>query len=267
MNETDAPAADSTLLTPAAEDQAAPAPAEIATDTAGTSATQIPAELPAADNKSDMQSDPLMIVILFAASVYLFKLWLDDFKANRRGEPNPKAFPGATACSGLCVVVAVVGALILLAAETLGEIGLGIAGEQSDMTWLALLSICAAAFFEELIFRGYLVVTKKGTAALVGSILLFSFLFAALHPFLWDLDMPEGVAGWQFWQGTLTLDFGLKGWFSTALVFLNSLWFYTVRFYGLNKTRSLIPCMAAHLASNVGVFVIKLAQGHVVGLY
>ncbi|MBC2593442.1 CPBP family intramembrane metalloprotease [Ruficoccus amylovorans] len=214
-----------------------------------------------------MQNDPLMIVIMFAASIYLAKLWFDDFKANKRGEPNPKAFPGATACSALCVIVAVVGALILLAAETFGEIALGISAQQSDITWLALLSITAAAFFEELIFRGYLVVTKKGTAALIGSIFIFSFLFAALHPFLWDLDMPEGVPGWQFWQGTLTFDWGVKGWFSTALVFANSLWFYTVRFYGLNKTRSLIPCVAAHLASNVGVFVIKLAQGHVVGLY
>ncbi|QYY35714.1 CPBP family intramembrane glutamic endopeptidase [Ruficoccus sp. ZRK36] len=232
-----------------------------------TATTQAPEELPAEDNKSDMQSDPLMIVILFAASIYLFKLWLDDFKANKRGEPNPKAFPGATACSALCVIVAVVGALILLAVETFGEIALGVSAEQSDITWLALLSICAAAFFEELIFRGYLVVTKKGTAALVGSIFIFSFLFAALHPFVWDLEMPEGVPGWQFWQGSLSFDFGVKGWFSTALVFANSLWFYTVRFYGLNKTRSLIPCMAAHLASNVGVFVIKLVQGHVVGLY
>ena len=260
MNETDAPADPALTQTPATP-TAPQQPVET------TATTQPPEELTAADNKSAMQSDPLMIVILFAASVYLFKLWLDDFKANRRGEPNPKAFPGASACSGLAVAVAVIGALILLAAETGGELALGIAGEQSDITWLALLSISAAAFFEELIFRGYLVVTKKGTAALVGSIVLFSFLFAALHPFVWDLDLPEGVPGWQVWQGTLTFDFGVKGWFSTALVFLNSLWFYTVRFYGLNKTRSLIPCMAAHLASNLGVFVIKLAQGHVVGLY
>ncbi|MGA2053040.1 MAG: CPBP family intramembrane glutamate endopeptidase, partial [Opitutales bacterium] len=79
----------------------------------------------------------------------------------------------------------------------------------------------------------------------------FSLLFSLLHPFLWD------------WKSGLVFDFSLKAWWSPALVFASSLWFYTVRFYPLNPARSLLPCIAAHLAKNLGVFAIKLAQGHV----
>ncbi|MGE9295713.1 MAG: CPBP family glutamic-type intramembrane protease [Puniceicoccales bacterium] len=220
-----------------------------------------------ADNVSDMQSDPLMIVVMFGVACYIFKMWLDDFRAQRSGNPNPKAFPGATACAAPAIILAVVGALVILGLETGGEIALGIAGEQSDITALFLLSIVAAAFIEELIFRGFLVIEGKGTAALIGGVVGFSLLFTVAHPFFWDLDMPEGVAGWQVWQGTLTWDFSTKPWFSSAIVFINSLWFYVVRLWSLNPSRSLIPCMAAHLASNIGVFVIKLAQGHVVALW
>jgi len=53
------------------------------------------------------------------------------------------------------------------------------------------------------------------------------------------------------------------------MVFLFSFWLYAMRFPlrypKLNPSRSLIPCIAAHLAKNLGVFVIKLAQGHVSG--
>lgn len=220
-----------------------------------------------ATHQSDMQSDPLMIVVMFAVAVYLFKLWLDDYRAERKGQPNPKAFPGATFCPPIAIVIAVVGALIILALETGGELALGIAGEQSDITALFLLSITAAAFVEELIFRGYLVIENKGTAALIGGVIGFSLIFTVAHPFFWDIDMPEGVPGWQFWRGEIVWDFTLKPWFSSAIVLLNSLWFYAVRLWKLNPRRSLIPCMAAHLASNLGVFVIKLAQGHVVALW
>ncbi|WOO41099.1 CPBP family glutamic-type intramembrane protease [Rubellicoccus peritrichatus] len=219
------------------------------------------------DNLSAMQNDPLMIIVMFGVSVYLAKLWLDDFRSARAGKAKPGAFPGAVGCSRLAIGVAVAGALVLLALETGGEYALGVVSEQSDITALALLSLVSAAFFEELIFRGYLVVDKKGKAPLIASIVGFSLIFTVIHPFLWELDYPEGVAGWQFWEANLTFNFTEKAWFSTIIVFLNSLWFYSVRFFALNPAHSLIPCMAAHLASNLGVFLIKLFQGHVVGLW
>ncbi|WP_309384037.1 CPBP family intramembrane glutamic endopeptidase [Cerasicoccus frondis] len=222
---------------------------------------------PDADNVSDMQSDPTMIIIMAAISIYVFKMWLDDFKAGQQGKEIKGGFPGATPAPMKAVWIAIAGALVILGLETGGEIALGITGEQSDITWLFLISIITAAFVEELIFRGFLVVDKKGKAALIGSAVGFSLLFTIFHPFFWDLDMPEGVAGWQIWQGTLVWDFSLKPWFTSAILFINSLWFYYMRFTAMNPQKSLIPCMAAHCASNVGVFVIKLAQGHVVGLY
>lgn len=219
------------------------------------------------DNLSTMQNDPLMIVVMFGIGVYLAKLWLDDFRSAKAGKPNRQAFPGAVSCSGLAIGVAVIGALVILAIEIGGEYALGIVSEQSDITALALLALISAAFFEELIFRGYLVVDKKGKAPLIASIAGFSLIFTVLHPFLWELTYPEDVPGWQFWKADLVFTFTEKAWFSTALVFLNSLWFYTVRFYALNPSHSLLPCIAAHLASNVGVFLTKLLQGHVVALW
>ena len=49
------------------------------------------------------------------------------------------------------------------------------------------------------------------------------------------------------------------------MIFAASLWFYTVRFFGLNPQRSLLPCVAAHAAKNLGVFTIKYVQGFVGG--
>lgn len=214
-----------------------------------------------------MQSDPLVILVLFGISAWVFKMWLDDYRNGLRGQPHPNAFPGALPSSLTAVLIGVAGALVILAAETAGEYSLGIVAEQSVITWLFLLAMISAAFFEELIFRGYLVVTRRGRVWLVGSILFFSAVFALLHPFLWELDYPEGVAGWMIWQAEWNWRFDVKGWFSTAIVFINSLWFYFLRFAPFNPNRSLVPCIAAHLASNLGVFLIKLMQGHVHGLY
>ncbi len=220
-----------------------------------------------ADNVSAIQSDPTMIIVSAVVAIFMFKLWLDDFRANQAGKPNEKAFPGAFPCPMRAVWVAIAGALVILALETGGELALGIAGEQSDITWLFLISMITAAFIEELIFRGFLVI-DKGRAALVGGCVGFSLLFTLLHPFFWDFDMPEGAPGWQFWQGTLVWDFSLKPRFTSAFLFINSLFFYAMRLLTpINPQHSLIPCMVAHCASNVGVFAIKLVQGHVAGLF
>jgi uncharacterized protein len=210
------------------------------------------------------QDDPLLILAIAGLTAYVFYVWLGDFRRGRTGAPDPRAFPGATPCSRVAVVVAVAGALVLLGMETGGEYMLGVSQQQSNITALYLVAMMSAAFGEELVFRGFLVVTTRGRAALIGGIVGFSLLFALGHPFLWDW---KSLADGQPKQ--LVFDFSLKAGWSTAMVFLFSLWQYAMRFPlrypKLNPRNSLIPCIAAHLAKNLGVFAIKLAQGHVSG--
>ncbi len=204
-----------------------------------------------------MPDNPLLILISIAAAAYFFKLWLDDLKLEKLGTPNPNAFPGATPAPRIAIIVGIIGALVILAVEIAGEYAFDFVDQQSDITVLFALSTLAAAFIEEFIFRGFLVVHKKGRAILIGSILLFSLLFAVIHPFLWEWTDENG----------LVFQFTGKAWFSTAIVFLNSLWFYTIRFLPINPRHSLIPCFLAHLASNLGVIIAKALQGHITGLW
>ena len=200
---------------------------------------------------------PLLLLAFTIAGIYVAKLWRDDLRASRAGRPNTNAFPGATAAPRRAVVIAIVGALVLLAAETAGEIALDVAGEQSTMTWLfALYSVSAAPIIEELIFRGWIVVENRGRAALWAGAIVASVAFAALHPFLWRWD----DAGFALTPGT-------KGAFSTAVVFATSLWFYVARLAPWNPQRSLLPCFAAHAAKNLGVVAVKAATGFMGGLW
>jgi membrane protease YdiL (CAAX protease family) len=200
------------------------------------------------------QDQPLVLVALLGLSVYVARMWWDDLRAARAGGPSPRALPGATPAPVRAIGLAAAGGLVLVAAETAGEYALGIEDQQSRMTALFGLYTLAAAFVEELVFRGFVVVEHRGRAALVGGCVGASTVFALLHPFLWRWD-EAGFA----WQGTT------KAWFSTAAIFAGSLWFYAVRFWSLNPTRSLLPCIAAHAAKNLGVFAVKAAQGHVSG--
>jgi uncharacterized protein len=194
--------------------------------------------------------NPWVLLLMTGIGWYVAKLWWDD-----RRNPHPRALPGATAAPGRAIAIAIAGALVLLAIETVGEIKLGIADEQSKMTWLfALYSVAAAPFLEELIFRGYIVIDGKGRGVLWAGIIGASLLFAALHPFLWKSD----DAGFAF-------TFTTKGWFSTAIVFATSLWLYTARFAGWNPNSSLLPCFAAHAAKNAGVVAVKAATGFMGG--
>jgi len=225
-------------------------------------------------------NDILFYGIALLVAGYIFAIWLSDLRDYARGrsiadgatgdEADPRrgpTFPGATPVGIIAIVVAVIGALVLLGAEVAGEYALGIVGQQTKMTVLFGLYTLAAAFVEELIFRGYLVYQRGTKAQLVLGIVLVSIVFAAVHPYLWQWKMPEGAASWEVWRGTLSLDFGTKAAFSTAIVFVRSLWFYCVRFWPANPLRSLIPCIAAHLATNLGVFALKAVQGHVTGLF
>ena len=213
-------------------------------------------------------TDKLLEYLLpVAIAGYFFKMWLDDYQARASENAPVKPIPGATSSERLPIIVGIVGALIILGLETGGEIALGVSNEQKTITVLFLLPMLAAAVTEEIVFRGFLVVENRGRAALVGSILVFSLIFALFHDFLWSFEMPEEVPIWMFWQGDFSLNLNAKGFFSTGMVFLNGLWFYYLRFMPANRDRSLIPCFVAHAVSNLGVFAIKAQQGFVEGIF
>jgi len=202
-----------------------------------------------------MIGDQYLLLLLLGVSIWLARWWMIDYHAVLAGKPSERPLPGSTPASGRAVAVASVGALCILAAETGGEHVLGLSAEQSTMTALfGLYSILGAPMIEEVVFRGYLVIEGRGRVVLWAGVVGVSLLFALLHPFLWE------------WNGKgLTVLFAPKAWFSAAAIFVGSLWFYTVRFFGLNPQRSLLPCVVAHAARNLGVFGIKYAEGFIGG--
>lgn len=208
-----------------------------------------------------MTDNPLVIIVLFAVAVYVFKMWLDDYKKQRFGEPIANALPGAFPASRFIILMGAIGAILLTVIETIGESALGVSDQQTDIAVIFLLAMVAAGFIEELIFRGFLFVDKKGPAVLWGSIVFFSVVFALLH-FHFYLDWEDDAAWHEF---TLQLD--TKAQWTLFILFANSMWFYFLRFCSLNPRRSLLPCIIAHVVSNLAVFFIKLAQGHVTSLW
>jgi membrane protease YdiL (CAAX protease family) len=209
-----------------------------------------------------MTHDPFFLILMIAASLYMVHLWRTDYRSAQAGHPEPRALPGATSASLAACVIAAIGALVILAFETIGEIKLGLSEQQSSITVLFGLYTLVAAFIEEVIFRGFIVVEGRGPALRWIGVVAASVLFAALHPFLW-----EWHGGWLWADGRLELTLNAKGWFSTVTVFVSSLWFYTVRFARFNPQNSLLPCFAAHATKNLGVFAIKGAQGFVSGIW
>lgn len=206
-----------------------------------------------------MVDSPWLGLLLFAGALYVLKLWRDDLRHNASGTPKPGSFPGATPAPLWWVLVGVAGALVLVGIETAGEYALGTVAEQSDIVALSLFLFIGAGILEELVFRGFLVITGRGQRILWLSIVVFSLLFALLHVqyyLHWEEDAPWHAFTWA-------LD-GAAAW-TLAILFVNSLWFYALRFLPMNPQQSLLPCFAAHVASNLGVFFVKLAQGHVTG--
>jgi membrane protease YdiL (CAAX protease family) len=202
---------------------------------------------------------PLLLALMTAAGAYVGRLWWADLlEARRHGvgtAPPARAFPGATDAPWRTVVIAVAGAVGLVAVGTWLELQLGLATEQSKMTGLlAVYSVLATPIIEELIFRGWMVVESRGRGVMWAGAIGASAGFAALHPFLWKWD----DAGFAF---TPTA----KGWFSTGAIFAGSVGFYAVRLGGWNPQRSLLPCFAAHAAKNLGVVMVKAATGFVSG--
>lgn len=209
-----------------------------------------------------MREDNIWMNLLYlVAAIWLFRQWWCDKRAQSRGQSISSPFPGAYPTNIRMLTIAVIGALVILAIETFGEYRLGISDEQEVVHWSFLFSMLAAAIVEEIIFRGYLVYTDRGTPVLLLSIVGFSLLFALIHPYLWTYISP-GEGGHSFW-GELQWAGGTKAYFSTGMIFIHSLWFYAVRFLPPNAKHSLLPCFAAHLSTNVGVFAVKWMQGHV----
>ena len=202
-----------------------------------------------------MNESPFMVLLYVGVAAYVGYMYWGDYQSNQASEqPDPRGMPGATSASLGLFVIGVIGALLILAAETGGEIALGIAAEQSEMVWYFVFAILGAGIVEEIIFRGYLVVDGKGRAALIGSCVGFSLIFAIIHGHFWSNEEGQAFA-WTFTT---------KAFFTTGILLANSLWFYALRFGSWNKNRSLFPCMLAHAASNLGVFCVKWAQGFVV---
>ena len=207
------------------------------------------------------QDSPVYSILSLGVAAWLFYTWLGDLQYLRKnGTPRRGAFAGATpAPVGLCAVGAVA-ALLLLAVNSFAESACGVSAEQTKVAPWALLSWVGAAFVEELIFRGYLVVQNRGKVALVASIVLFSFVFAAGHPFLWNYEVSDGAS---LFAGTWSFNLSAQPLINTLAVFECSLLFYALRFVPQNAARSLLPCVCAHAAYNCGVFAIKLSQGFV----
>ena len=136
----------------------------------------------------------LMPLGAFALASYFFRMWLQDYRANAAGTPNRGALPGATSVGRAAILIAVVGSLILLGLEWAGEEYYSFASEQSEMTVLfGLVTIFAAPFIEEMIFRGFLYYGQGTRWQLAVSCVLVSLLFAVVHPYLWKYAEHEEV--------------------------------------------------------------------------
>lgn len=209
-----------------------------------------------------MQDDAFYAIGMFAIAAWLFKMWLGDLREFRlTGKPRKGEFPGARPASKWLIGLGVFLGLILLTNITMEEIVAGEVEAQTKVSFLAVFSWIGAAFVEELIFRGYLIVDNRGQFALWSSAIFFSLLFMIFHPFFWDYTIPEGGS---IFDASFTFDFTTKAVRDSANVFASSIIFYALRFCPQNKMRSLIPCIAAHLSYNLGVFFVKAGQGFVV---
>ncbi len=188
-------------------------------------------------------------------------MWYGDFcYFNKNGEIRKGAFEGA---SGAPIRISIIGALLallLLSIFSFAESLAGVSDSQTKVAPWALLSWVSAAFVEELIFRGYLVVKNKGILVLWGSIFFFSLVFAIGHPFLWNYEVPENAS---IFSGVWSLNLTSQAAIATLSIFCCSILFYALRFVPSNVNRSILPCVCAHTAYNCGVFVVKCAQGFV----
>ena len=88
-----------------------------------------------------LNENPLMTLAYVGIAAYVLHMYWGDYRADRSGQPNLKAMPGAKGFGFGVAVVGVVGSLLLLAVETGGELALGIADEQSEMLCISSLPL------------------------------------------------------------------------------------------------------------------------------
>ena len=182
----------------------------------------------------------LLYSLLAAAVAYG---WTRE-RRRRSHEGGPEGFwPGTTAAPAAAHFAAASAMLLITVTESVVEIRTGVAGSQSVLTGVSLLSLLAAAVVEETVFRGFAAPSWLTGASLLGAVTAGSVVFALIHGF-----DPSTV----------------HGRISLAFAFVTSLGLYVARFNPLNPGRSLAPCYTAHIVRNLAVFGIKWAQGFVV---
>lgn len=198
-------------------------------------------------------NDSIFVNFIYCGiALYLVNVYRIDIRKFICNESNPKALPGASPASPLLLAASILGAFVLLGMAVIGEYALGLVEAQSELVWYSVFALLAAGIIEELVFRGYLVVRGKGSVVLVMSCLFFSLVFALVHGGFWD---TENGFSWNF---------STQAYFNSSIWFVNSLCFYALRFGPWNPTQSIIPSIVAHMALNLGVYVVKLSQGFIV---
>lgn len=189
------------------------------------------------------------ILSVAAAAIVIF-FWATDYRRWKSGAPFERALPGATGASWKLVRLSVLVSIGIAAVQILGEYALGVTGTLSPIPAYLILPLLGAGIVEELIFRGYLVIEKKGRRTMIVSIVFFSIASALVHGHL-----------------LAKVDYGFRMTFApasiwwTLILVVNSLWWYTVRFLPSNKDKSLLPCFAGHMASTLVIFLVRMVQG------
>jgi len=123
--------------------------------------------------------NPSALLALIGVAGYVFHLWLGDYRSRAREMRPVSPLPGATETTSRAVAIACAGAFVLLLIEVWGEHRLGISEAQSKITWLFAIYTLFAAFGEELLFRGYVVIEKRGRVVFLSSVIGFSLIFAS----------------------------------------------------------------------------------------
>ncbi|MBN2234391.1 MAG: CPBP family intramembrane metalloprotease [Opitutales bacterium] len=209
-----------------------------------------------------MINDPLITVAGFVVALWLLRSWSADARHHRRtGISRPYAFPGASfAPTGLSLSGAGL-AIALVLTYSIAEWALGAHTLQSTVSLWQIPAILSAPVIEEIVFRGYLVIQSKGRPLLILSILLSSALFAIIHPYGWQVTIPESFFDFANWSIHLNPDLPFR--LTTLYLFVLSLLCFALRFHPRNPNRSLLPCFCAHFAANIAVLCIKSLQGFV----
>jgi uncharacterized membrane protein (UPF0136 family) len=180
---------------------------------------------------------PLILVALIGLAAWCFWYWLRDLRAP---PADGRRFPGATQANAKVLLAAVLGSLYFLAVDLVGRHQLDLLDEAPPITALMAVFMLAWAFLEELALRGYLVIESRGPLVLLLCILGYSLATTLL---VQDSLFGKGVA------------------------FMTAMWYFALRFCRWNSARSLLPCIVAHLTTNLGLILVRVFQKKISGLW